>query len=137
MHTIEHFAFQEQPLRSEYLETMNVAPGVICDVYIHPDTKERDLGIITIDPGAKTPLQRVLTGDLTIEGYLDGEGTLTITHTDGTQSLFELDPSLEGFCFSVEVGELMQYQAAKNSHLKVFEVCFPPYADGRFENQSE
>ncbi|MDQ5951293.1 MAG: hypothetical protein QG639_570 [Patescibacteria group bacterium] len=134
---LEQFSFQEQTLRSEYLEAMDVKPGVRCDVYIHPDTKERDLGIITIEPGAKTPLQRVLKGDLTIEGYLKGEGTLTLTHTDGTQSIFEVDSSANGFCFSVEVGETMQWQASEGSELRVFEVCFPPYEDGRFENLPE
>jgi hypothetical protein len=130
-------SFQADQLTSTFIESSVVVLGVTCDVYVHPETDQRDLGIITIDSGAKTPLQKVLNGDLTIEGYLEGEGRLIITHIDGSQSVFEVDASAGGFCFSVEVGEYMQWQAALDQKLVVFEVCFPPYQDGRFENISE
>ena len=28
----------------------------------------------------------------------------------------------------------MQWEASKNSNLVFYEVCYPPYQDGRFEN---
>lgn len=39
-----------------YVVTENVAPGVKCDVYSFPDDISKDLGIIQIEPGFKTPL---------------------------------------------------------------------------------
>jgi hypothetical protein len=36
----------------------------------------------------------------------------------------------------VKIGETMQWQAAPDSDLEVYEICFPPYADGRFENSN-
>ena len=137
MKQFESFTYQDHTLKTQFIETMNVTDGVTCDVYSHPETEERDLGIITIQPGYKTPLQRVLGGEETIEGYLAGAGKLIITHKDGTQSVHEVDETAFGFCHLVEVGELMQWQAAPDSELVVFEVCFPPYQEGRFENISE
>jgi len=34
----------------------------------------------------------------------------------------------------VSIGEIMQWEADKESDLHVFEVCYPPYEDGRYEN---
>ena len=131
---IESFTYNGATLAVVFQESYEVVPGVTCDVYIHPETQQRDLGIITIEPHAKTPRQKVLGGDETIEGYLSGKGTLTITHRDGKQSVFEVGPENEGFSHPVEIGEIMQWQADDNEGLIVFEICFPPYQDGRFEN---
>ena len=56
MKQFESFTYQDHTLKTQFIETMNVTDGVTCDVYIHPETEERDLGIITIQPGYKTPL---------------------------------------------------------------------------------
>ena len=50
------------------------------------------------------------------------------------ESVFEVSPEHEGFSHPVEIGEIMQWQADENESLVVFEICFPPYQDGRFEN---
>jgi hypothetical protein len=33
----------------------------------------------------------------------------------------------------VEIGELMQWTADEKTGLMVYEICFPPYQDGRYE----
>ena len=35
---------------------------------------------------------------------------------------------------TVGIGELMQWEADKDLRLVAYEVCFPPYKDGRFES---
>ena len=95
----------------------------------------KDLGIIRIKPGGKTPLQRVLQGDKTIEGYIFGKGKLTITKFNGEQEIYVASSeSKKPIIVSVEIGELMQWEADKDSDLMVYEICFPPYKDGRYEN---
>ena len=41
------------------------------------------------------------------------------------------------FSIDVKVGDTMQWKADLNSRLVVYEVCYPPYADGRYENLPE
>lgn len=143
MQKLEHFSVtgyhtkESDSLPVVFQETMQVTDGVECDVYIHPETQERDLGVIRVAPGKKTPLQRVVAGDQTIEGYLEGEGELFIRHKDGSESIFKVDQSAEGFCFLIELGDIIQWRADKNVGLKFFEICYPPYQDGRFENLDE
>lgn len=134
MKKIETFNFNGQVLKTNFEERSEVVTGVVCDVYSHPETTAQDLGVITIQPGMKTPWQKVLQGNKTIEGYISGKGKLTINHVSGSLSTFEVSPDTEGFSYEVKIGELMQWQAAYDSVLVVFEVCFPPYQDGRFEN---
>ena len=93
----------------------------------------RDLGIIRIKAGSKTPLQKVLRGNQTIEGYISGEGRLVITGTDSAQKEYIAQKGLAVF---VKVGEVMQWQADSDSDLVAYEICYPPYKDGRFENLS-
>ncbi|MFH1705954.1 MAG: hypothetical protein ABH867_03555 [Patescibacteria group bacterium] len=78
--SIKSFLFEgrEQPV--SFVETMHIVDGVDCDVYTFDGDSTKDLGIIRIVPGNKTPLQRVLKGDRTVEGYLSGKGKLTITN---------------------------------------------------------
>ena len=138
MEKLKSFTFKDETLSAKYLESMEVTDGVVCDVYIHPETEERDLGIVTIQPGRKTPLQKVLSGEETIEGLVSGKGTLTITHKDGSQTVHSVDETEDiKFAQTVEVGEIMQWQADPNSELVIFEICYPPYEDGRFENIEE
>ncbi len=111
------------------------ADGVVCDVYSFVDDDRKDLGIIQIERGKKTPLQKVLSGDRTIEGYISGKGTLTVTKQNGQTLTFSFDGKTElTKTVPVSVGETMQWKADKRSKLKVFELCYPPYAEGRFEN---
>jgi hypothetical protein len=46
-------------------------------------------------------------------------------------------PAADSNEVAVAVGETMQWQAADEADLVVYEICEPPYADGRFENLAE
>ena len=99
------------------------------------DYTNKVLGIIKIKPGSKTPLQRVLKGDRTIEGYISGKGKLTITKQDGKQERYVAGEKIsEPIVVTVEVGSTMQWEADKESGLTAYEICFPPYEKGRYEN---
>ncbi len=139
MNPIDHFTFRGETLATIFVETISVAPGVTCDVYTHPETGKRDLGIINIEPGHKTPRQRVLEGTSTIEGYISGRGRLVIEEENGERYEFPVNPTSEGFAHEIKVGQIMQWLADPDSDepLVAFEICFPPYEDGRFENLKE
>ncbi len=127
------FDGKEQPVA--FVETMPVVDGVDCDVYTFVSDSSKDLGIIKIGPGSKTPLQKVLKGDKTVEGYIKGKGKLTITKPDGKQEVHVVSgETKEPFVVTVGIGELMQWEADKESNLVAYEICFPPYEDGRYEN---
>ena len=132
---IKDFSFEGKNQSVTFVETMRVADGVDCDVYTFNDDKSKDLGIIKIKSGCKTPLQKVLKGDSTIEGYISGKGKLTITRTNGEKKVYEVNDSIEKpFTVRVQIGELMQWEAGSDSDLTAYEICFPPYEDGRYEN---
>ncbi|MEK7472179.1 MAG: hypothetical protein AAB624_02950 [Patescibacteria group bacterium] len=129
------FGLQEEPIR--YVETMTVKDGVECDVYSFNDNGSKDLGVVRVNKGAKTPLQRVLAGVTTTEGFLSGKGTLTVQSMDGEVTAFTFDEQNHGDVVVVEVGQIMQWEADADSELVFYEVCVPPYIDGRFENLPE
>ena len=132
--TFQHKSRRE--LTAEYQDTLVVIPdAVTCDVYTHPETKRRDLGIVRVEPGCNTPAQKVLKGRVTIEGYFSGSGRLIIIHEDGSRDEFEVDEDSEGFSQGVYPGEIMQWQAGPQG-LQFFEVCFPPWDDQRFKDLS-
>lgn len=132
---IEIFNFEGGEHGVSYVETMDVAEGVSCEVYTFVENEGRDLGIIKIEPGRKTPLQKVLEGEKTIEGYLSGKGKLTVTKPDGSQEIFVANGMDENpIIIIVNIGETMQWEAEPDSDLTAFELCIPPYKDGRFEN---
>lgn len=129
------FDFENKTQPVSFVENTKVATGVECDVYAFDGDGSKDLGVIRIDAGHKTPLQRVLKGDRTIEGYISGKGKLVITKPDDTQEEHPVDDdSQKPFKITVAIGERMQWQADKDSPLVAYEICFPPYAEGRYEN---
>ena len=128
------FGDREKPVR--YIETMEVKEGVECDLYSFNDDPTKDLAVIRVAAGAKTPMQRVLSGLTTTEGHLAGKGTLTIQSPDGLVTSFGFDGQNEGEAL-VEVGQIMQWAADPDRELVFYEVCVPPYEDGRFEDVSE
>lgn len=127
------FEGKEQPV--SFIETMHVAEGVDCDVYVFIGDETKDLGIIRIKPGSKTPLQKVLKGDKTVEGYISGKGKLTIIKVDGSKQIYEVSEGVKkSIVVTVAIGEHMQWEATPDSNLYAYEICFPPYKDGRYEN---
>jgi hypothetical protein len=137
-HKENYFFFEGKQLPLQFIETMQVKMGVVCDVYAFKNDAEKDLGIIRISPACKTPLQKVLQGDKTIEGYISGKGKLVITSISETNEEYKVnDNESKGFSITVKKGEIMQWIAEPDSELHVYEICFPPYKDGRYENLSE
>lgn len=133
------FSLNSEDKEVIYSFTMDVADGVECDVYKFADDETKDLGIVKVAPGAKTPRQRIVLGDgaRTLEGYVSGTGTLKVTSVDGQERAYSFaEKSDKNLPRPVEVkqGEIMRWEAGAESELVFYEVCEPPYQDGRFEN---
>ncbi len=131
---MKSFIFEDNSLPVTYISTLDVAPGVKCDTYVFDNDNTKDLAIIKIDSGCKTPLQKVLEGDKTIEGYISGYGQLIIHRSDNQLEIYEFPGTPTPFSVNIRIGDTMQWQADQKSNLIVYEVCFPPYQDGRYEN---
>lgn len=126
------FEYNGKVLPVEFVETMEVKDGVTCDVYSFVGDTTKDLGIVTVKRGHKTPLQRVLKGDKTIEGLVSGSGVLTVKSSSDKEITYQFNDSNNTSYVEVLVGETMQWSA--DSDLIFYEVCHPPYSDGKFEN---
>lgn len=134
---LKEFSYNGNTQSIEFIECLEVTEGVFCDVYKFTDDETKDLGIITVLEGFKTPRQKVLNGDKTIEGFISGKGTLFIEKPNNKFSTyigFSENPDLPT---EVKIGEIMQWKADKGIDLVAFEICFPPYKDGRYENLAE
>jgi mannose-6-phosphate isomerase-like protein (cupin superfamily) len=126
----------EIPLAVSFVETTQVTEGVSCDIYRFLDDETRDLGVVTVQKNYKTPRQRVLLGDQTIEGFMSGEGTLTVGAAENDIKTYHF-PSTSNEEVAVKVGQTMQWHADGDTELVFYEICEPPYEDGRFENLPE
>lgn len=135
MNTEKLTSFHNQPVT--FVETQIVKEGVVCDIYSFNQDNSKDLGIVTVSKGFKTPLQKILQGDKTIECFMSGAGTLTVTIGSGLAEKHAFDATTQAREIVVKVGEIMQWQADENSDLVFYEICYPPYKKGRFENISE
>lgn len=117
----------------DFVKREHIAKGVICDVYHFMSDASRDLAVIYIQNGYKTPKQMVLKGIRTIEGYHSGEGRLEITRLDGTAEIYDVGSNTSrDFAVEVNIGDIMQWIANDDSFLTVTEVCCPKFVDGRF-----
>ena len=120
----------DQPIT--FVETTEVREGVVCEVFTFDDRTDVDLGLVTVAPDAHTPLQRVLEGEVTIEGFISGAGTLEVVRkTSGEIESY----TFPGEHTEVEIlqGDVVQWTAGPQG-LEFYELCYPPYQDGRFEN---
>lgn len=132
---LKNFLWGGKAQKVKFMETLQVTRGVACDVYVFTDDFAKDLGIIKIEPGHKTPLQKVLKGERTVEGYVSGSGRLEITRKNGKTEMYRVGgKSPKDFHINVEVGDFMRWFASPNATLVAYEICFPPYQDGRYEN---
>ncbi len=131
------FVFQGRVSPVRFIETLTIKEGVTCDTYAFTKDDTKDLAVVQVKKGYKTPLQRVLSGDKTIEGFLEGQATLTILESSGKRRFYEFGPGQANKPVIVKVGQLMQWQADKNSDFVFYEICQPPYKEGRFENLPE
>ena len=107
-----------------YIETTFPNEDVECDIYEFENDKSRDLAVIEVNPNAKTPLQKVKKGDVTIEGFISGSGVLTVNgKSHGFAGFDEI---------VVHISDVMQWTAG-NYGLVFYEICEPPYTIDRFE----
>lgn len=131
------FNFGGKDVPVNFVEPVEVKKGVRCDVYRLPEDETRDLGVIYIEPGCKTRLQKVLGGEKTIEGFYIGRGTLKIIKENGEIEIYTVDDKLGEFNREVKIGEVMRWEADPDSTLIAYEVCYPPYQPGRYEDLDE
>lgn len=122
-----------------FVETTNVVPGVQCDVYRFENDGSKDLGIVRIEAGKNTPLQKLVDGKQTFEGYISGKGKIVVhRHWYGYVFVEEIHEVGEGtkspYAVEIRVGDMVQIFADKDSDLTIYEVCLPPFQDERFEN---
>lgn len=133
MSKLTHFDATGYKLAVIYIETQTVKEGIECDIYSFVGDNSKDLAIVKVLSGYKTPLQKVLLGDKTIEGLYSGSGTLTVRASSGDVNTHVFN-DLRRKEVVVEVGQIMQWHADTNTDLVFYEICEPPYVDGRFEN---
>jgi len=117
----------------DFVETTIVKDGVTCDIYSFIGNTTKDLGVVKVTKGSKTPLQKVLLGDKTLEIFKDGSGTLTVTSAEGAECVYHFPTEITEV--QVNLGETMQWHAIGD--LTIYEICYPPYQDGRFANIKE
>ena len=134
MNKLSAFHFNNEELAVLYLNTEKVKEGVECDVYSFPGDKSKDLAIVRVQAGFKTPLQKIIDGKETLEGYIDGKGSLTVTTPNGEVQVHIFEPGSIAPPVEVHVGDTMQWKAPSDSGLTCYEICTPPYENGRFEN---
>lgn len=103
--------------------------GVYCDVYFFENNDTKDLAIIKILKGHKTPLQKVLKEEKTFEGWIEGKGMLKINN-----KIYNF-PSNKITEVEVKIGETMQWTA--KTDLFFYEICYPKYEGGRYKNLLE
>ncbi|HJM04709.1 MAG TPA: alpha/beta hydrolase [Candidatus Saccharimonadaceae bacterium] len=117
--------------RITFSETQTVADGVECDVYSFAYDASKDLGVIRIKAGSSTPRQQIIKGDRTVEGFLAGKVNLDVM-SNSDEKTHEHDDDNYGSDISLGVGDTMQWSAFEDS--VCFEICYPPYEEGRFRN---
>jgi hypothetical protein len=135
MQRLDTFFFDNKNWDVTFVETQQVKEGVECDVYTFPDDPAKDLAIVRVAKGHKTPLQKVLKGDKTIEGHISGKARLMIIHSDGAHEELVFPNKSGTKEHEIQIGEIMQWTALEP--LVFYEICYPPYVDGRYENLPE
>jgi len=133
----DEFRIGKESLPITLVETAVVKEGVECDIYAFVGDIFRDLAIVRVTKGFKTPVQRILTGLKTTEGFISGEGMLTVVDSNGAKNVYEFKLGETGKPVDVTIGQVMQWYASGDSDLTFYEICEPPYQDGRYENLPE
>ena len=129
MNKLSHF----RGVQVIFQETVHVKEGVVCNIYLFKDDSSKDLAIVRVNSKSHTPLQKVVHGDRTIEGYLEGAGELKVVRTNGEEQIITF-PSKSNEEVMFSIGDTMQWCANKGEQLTFYEICTPPYKDGRFIN---
>lgn len=122
-------------IQVSFVESIQINDGVKCDVYSFNGDNTKDLAIIRIGAGYSTPLQKVLDGKRTVEGYLSGIGGF-MHKRDGIERFYTNDELEKIRAVEVQIGDEMQWRAGEHSNMVVYEVCYPPFKNGRFEDMN-
>jgi hypothetical protein len=134
---LTEFAQQDEPLIAvRYSETIQVKDGVRCDTYTFENDNTKDLALVEVEPGQRTPLQQVLHGIRTIEGFWSGAGILHVTSPDSNTRVYEYPSTDQPREIVINVGDVVQWIAGDRG-LTFYEICEPPYQDGRFQNLTD
>jgi len=122
-----------------FAESQQVKMGVTCDIYTFANDMTKDLAIIEIQPGFRSPRQRVLKGTRTIQRFVSGTANLYVDELDGSEHtrFFSTEELLENTDVEVKVGEIMQWSSLGPNPLIYYEICEPPFVEGRFEDLPE
>lgn len=134
MTKLEKFFFNGKSLSGIYRTTSEIVEGIKCDTYSFTDDPTRDLAIVRVRAGCKTPLQKVVGGTETLEGYIHGKGKLTIHENGHTESIRYESEKDSKQPITIVVGTTMQWTAEEDSDIEFYEICTPPYEEGRFKN---
>jgi len=134
---ITKLKFQNQEYTLNFIESSQVKEGVTCDVYSIQETDAFDLGVVFVEKGKSTPNQKVLKGEKTFEIFEQGEGSLIINKGQTDEEVYAFSEESENMEITVNINQTMQWQASDGSDLMFYEICYPPYQDGRFENIEE
>jgi hypothetical protein len=131
MSKLTHFTFSGQALPVEYVETQQVKEGVECDVYKFKADNTKDLAIVRVKKGCTTPIQLIMKGNKTTEGFSGGRGVLEVKTKSGEVTKYPF-PETEQKEVELGIGDTMQWEAKED--LMFYEICDPPYEDGRFKD---
>lgn len=129
----------DRELPVTFVERQEVKEGVICDIYTITGDATKDLAVIEIQPGFRSPRQRVLKGTHTIQRFTSGTANLFVDELDGSEHtrFFTSEEATQDNDIEVKVGEIMQWSSLGPDPLVYYEICEPPFETGRFEDLPE
>lgn len=122
-----------------FVESQDIKEGVTCDIYTIDGDSTKDLAVIEIKPGFRSPRQKVLKGTLTIQRFVSGAAYLYVDELDGSERtrFFKSEEAMQNNDIEVKVGETMQWSSLGPDPLVYHEICEPPFEKGRFEDLAE
>ena len=124
------FSFEGERLPVDFVEAIDVADGVVCDVYEFAWDTTKDLWIVKLDTWVSSPYQLVVWWDKTLLGYISGNWKF-IHETEKGVFEYKMREGIR-FEFFIHKWEKMKWVADSDSQLIYYEVYLPPYKDGRY-----
>lgn len=74
-------------------------------------------------------------GEKTLEGYITGGGKLKVEREGGITEVYDFNEQTDDTPpVEVRIGDKIQWIASPDIGLIAYEICYPPYKEGRFEN---
>lgn len=131
MDYLSNFSHAGTDWKIKFIETQVVKTGVSCDIYNISDDATKDLAIVRVKKGFSTPKQLIVKGSKTIEGYVSGKALLSVVTSNGEKIEYSF-PSTKQSYVELGIGATMQWRSTED--LTFYEICEPPYEDGRFKD---